>query len=397
MIPNFDWLDGVKFGDPLWLLVALLAVPLLVFWRRLSQAVANTFGHGHKIKSVAWPHYLCGLLLFGMWLAFAGALAQPKVQTTVFNNAYQAREFVLGIDSSGSMFSMDVEGAELAQKVRAWEKDVYQRAQQKREEFPSLYPNPPEKPQEVQPGNEDRLSRFALARWAAVQFVQNRLESSKEARKQGKQGDRAGMFTFDDEPYWAWPLSSDLNIVIRKLEWLLNRSIGGGTNFDGPSDEGNQRMGAFQASINHFRKWGAKSVKTKVIILISDGDAGISEKRHQELVRQMTEEGMTIHVYALVCGPRTQLENASTESVRKLIKAVNPDDPSKPEFQQAVVWAGDGEAMANAFAMINRLEASTIEGEPSQQARDVRHQFILAGSLLGALFVLACAAFRENF
>jgi hypothetical protein len=134
-----------------------------------------------------------------------------------------------------------------------------------------------------------------------------------------------------------------------------------------------------------------------VIILISDGDAGISEKRQEELLAQMKEEGLNIHIYALVCGAESQLQNSSTESVRQLIKAVNPDDPNQPEFQKAVIWTGSGEAMQEAFALINRLEASTIEGEPTAQNRDVRHEFIVLGCMFGALFIACCAAFRENF
>ncbi len=395
-----EQLTSIGFANPklLWLgLGVILIVPL---WRKLGHAMANTFGHGHKIKSVAWPQRLCLTLLCLTWLAFTCAVAEPRVSQSVFTDSYDAREFVLGIDRSGSMFSWDVEGAELAEKVHAWEKEVYARQLEKREKFPNIYPLPPEKPVEVQAGNEGKLTRYHLARYAAAQFVGSRIASSAEAKKLGKLGDRAGMFTFDDEGYWAWPLSSDLNITVRKIEGLLSRGIGGGTNFDGPDSSasfGGQQIGAFQACINHFRKWGQPGVKTKVMILISDGDAGISEKRHEELLKQMTEEGLNIHVYALVCGPRSQLENSSTQSVRKLIKAVNPDDPAHPEFQNAVIWAGDAQAMQDAFDLISRLEASTIKGEPTTQSRDVGHEFSLLVALLGALFVLSCATFRENF
>jgi hypothetical protein len=52
--------------------------------------------------------------------------------------------------------------------------------------------------------------------------------------------------------------------------------------------------------------------------------------------------------------------------------------------------------MKNAFATINRLEKSTVEGEPVIIFREVRHEFILLGCILGALFAITCALFREN-
>jgi hypothetical protein len=391
----YEAMLSIRFEQPHWGWLALAVLVLVPLWKRLGHALANTFALGRNIRSVSWPGYLCTLLLIGMVLSFTVAMMGPTIATTEYTESYQAREFVLGIDSSGSMFAADVEGAELAKVVRAWEQDVYNRALQKREEFPTLYPNPPEKPQEVQ-NQEQNLQRFQLARYAAVQFVRSRMEASAEAKKKGRQGDRAGMFTFDDEPYWAWPLSSDLNITARKIEGLMSRSTGGGTNFEGPT-EGNPRTGALQATVNHFRKWGAKGVKTKVMIMISDGDAGISEQRHQELVKQMKEEGLDIHIYFLVCGARTQMENTSTESLRKLMKDVNPNDASRPEFQKAVIWAGDAKAMQEAFDLINRLEASTVVGEPTTKQRPLRHQFALAGALCLALFIGACAVFRENF
>lgn len=400
----WQWLDAasqLSFSQPgmLWFGLAVLA--LVPMWKALSRAVANTFVHGHKIRSVAWPWYMCAALLVMAWLSFVVALAQPKISETVMQDEYQAREFIIGIDVSGSMSMADVEGPELAKRVRAWEQEVYNRHLQRREKFPELYPNPPEKPQEVKEGQEGQnLTRFALARYAAVQFLESRIKSSEEATKKGKQGDRAGMFAFDDEPYWSWPLSSDLRIVVRKVEWMLGRGEGGGTNFDGPNGEP-PRIGAFQACINGFRKWGKPNVKTKVMILISDGDAGISENRHDELLAQMkgsAENGEgEIHVYALVCGAESQLTNSSTESVRRLIKAVNPNDPNQPEFQNAVIWAGSAQAMQDAFDLINRLETSTIQGEPVTRSQPVHHIFILIGALSAALFITACAVFRENF
>jgi hypothetical protein len=364
----------------LWLgLAALLLLPL---WKRLRRAVANTFGHGHNIKSVGWPGWLCGFLLVATWVVLCAALARPQLPRTVYQDSYKAREFLIGLDQSGSMFSFDVEGEALKQEIEKWELQVRKEEAELRAKFPTLFPNPPEKLDPPQPGTEGKSSRFALGRYVGVTLTLSR-----------PKGDRVGMFTFDDNPYWVWPLSADKHVTVRKIAGMLNRRSGGGTNFDGPRPEDNYfNVGAFQACIDHFQRWG--QAKTKVMILISDGDAGISPQRHEQLLAQMQREGQEIHIYALVTGPKSQLTNSATESVRKLIRAVNPNTP---EYQDAVIWAGDQDAVSKALETINRLETSPIQGEPVTKYHDVAHEYILVGCALGALFLLCCAVFRESF
>lgn len=386
-------LGNLHFTNPHWLWVGVAILALVPLWKSLGRALPNTFVSGHKIRSVGWPSLITVTCLSGAWLFFTVALSGPKFTTTEQRNSYQAREFEVLIDGSGSMFTSDVNDADIAAQIAAWEQSVYQGYLDARSKYPTLYPVAQNKPPEKKTDSKT-AERFGLARYAAWKFIRSRMDASADALKLGLQGDRVGIGTFDDEVHPAYPLTSELGIPLRKVEQLASKS-GGGTNFEGPT-ENEQRIGAFQYSINEFRQWGKKNVKTKVMIFISDGDAGISPERLTALTEQMKAPGMEIHVYALVCGPKSQLTNSATESMRKLIEAVNPNDAAHPEFQQAVIWAGDGTAMQNAFNLINRLEKSTVEGEPQTVDKDVRARFILAGALLASLFILSAACFREN-
>lgn len=380
-------------GNPIGLWLALAILLVIPLWKSLGRPLPNSFIGGHNIRSSSWTSWFTAACLTLAWLAFSIALSEPYFTTTEVQSSYQAREFEVLIDNSGSMFSQDVDDAQVAEQIANWEKEMHKKYLASRSRFPALYPVATSKEPEPR-ADKSKAERFALARYAAWHFVKSRLDTNAEALKAGLQCDRVGIGTFDDEVHPAYPLTSELNIPLRKVEYLSAKS-GGGTNFEGPS-ESDERIGAFQYCINEFKQWGKKNVKTKVMILISDGDAGIGPERHEQLVKQMTEPGMDIHVYALVCGPKTQLKNGATESMRRLIEAVNPKDAERPEFQQAVIWAGDGAAMQNAFDTINKLEKSSVEGEPISVDREVSHPFIVAGAALSALFLLAAALFKEN-
>jgi hypothetical protein len=135
------------------------------------------------------------------------------------------------------------------------ETTIVDEADARRAQFPDLYPVAAKK-SETPPNSVGKCQRFALARYAAWQFINSRMEASQDAIKQGKQGDRVGIGTFDDIVYPSYPLTAELKIPSRKIAQLLN-----------------------------------------------------------------AEEGLNIHIYALVCGPKSQLTNDSTQTMRKLIQA----------------------------------------------------------------------------
>ncbi len=379
----YNW-QLIRFAEPSWLWLAAGLIPLLLLWKRLRPAMAHTNTGMHKIRSFGWPSKVCLFALGLTWLAFTGAMAKPKLTHQQMHEYLDARDFVIGMDRSGSMFSADIDSKELQAEIVAFEDSERENEKLMREKFPTLYPYEAEKEDKNVKKDDGKVMRFQLARYAAIQFLHSRPE-----------GDRAALFTFDDEAYWAWPLGKDVNIVLRKVSELSKKS-GGGTNFDGPSG-GNRQKGAFQATLEQFDSLGQS--KTQVIIFISDGDAGISEERHQYFVEQMKKEGKNVHIFALVCGAQTQLTNSATQSLRRLVEEVNPKEwkDSKGEPVDAVIWAGNGEAMKKAFAKINELEKSTIELEAVESQKPIESVFMLFGSIMCGLFLGLCFLFRESF
>ncbi|MDZ4833573.1 MAG: vWA domain-containing protein [Candidatus Melainabacteria bacterium] len=379
----YNW-PLIRFAEPMWLWMAAALILLLPLWKRLRPAMAHTNTGMHKITSFGWPSKICMLLLALTWLAFTGAMAKPKLTHQQMREFLDARDFVIGMDRSGSMFTADIESKELQAEINAFEQGERDEEKKMRDKFPTLYPYEAEPEDKNAKKDDGKVMRFPLARYAAIQFLKSRPE-----------GDRAALFTFDDEAYWAWPLGKDVNIVLRKVS-ELSRQSGGGTNFDGPSGS-NRQKGAFQATLEQFDSLGKS--KTQVIIFISDGDAGINEERHQYFVEQMRKDGRNIHIFALVCGAQTQLTNTATQSLRRLVEEVNPKDwkDVKGEPVDAVIWAGNGEAMKKAFDKINELEKSSIELEAVESQKPIESAFTLFGCIAGGLFLGLCFLFRESF
>jgi len=379
----YNW-QFIRFAEPVWLWLATGLILLIPMWKRLRPALAHTHTGMHKIRSSSWPTKVCLALFAGTWLAMTGAMMKPRLTHQEMHEYLETRDFVIGIDRSGSMYSADIESAELRSEIDNFEQGERDNETKLREKFPTLYPYPAEDPSKQQKVEAGKVQRFQLARYAAYQFLQSRPE-----------GDRAAMFTFDDEPYWSWPLGKDIKVVLRKIS-ELSKASGGGTNFDGPSGS-NRQKGAFQATLEQFDSLG--QAKTKVIVFISDGDAGINEERHQYFVDRMKAEGSNIHIFALVCGSPSQMTNSSTQSLRRLVEEVNPKDwrDAQGEAVDAVIWAGNGEAMKKAFDRISDLEKSTVELEAIESHKPVESAFVMLALVLGGLFLGLCYLFSESF
>lgn len=381
----WDFLQGVHFVN--WKLgagVAMFAFVLWLLWSGLKRSVSITSVKVHRPRGVAFRVFACVALLLTFWALFSITLGGPHYTKSEHSNQYEARSFIIGIDRSGSMDSWDIEAPELAAQVDTWEKEQYQKLLALREKYPLMFPNDPDKPVERPNGTaKGNIQRFQAGLYIARLFLESRPDN-----------DRFGMFTFDDRPYWVEPLGKDRHLLIDSIR-QISRKSGGGTNFDGPR-AGSQDIGAFQESINHFRDPQLNKTRVKVMILISDGDAGISPERHQQLVEQMTSPGQEVHIYALVCGPESSLTSATTESVRKLMAAVNPDDALRPEFKDTVIWCGNAKKLRSAFELINRLETTQVESDPVMVDKDVAWEFIAAGTVVLALFLVLCVVFREE-
>lgn len=214
------------------------------------------------------------------------------------------------------------------------------------------------------PVDKGQFRRIDLAQWAVKQFVAKR------------QGDRVGLMVFDDATYKHWPMTDDLKIILRKAD-LIGQATGGGTNFQGPTEH-DKRFGPIQAAIEHFKEYG--KAKTKVLILVTDGEAPISDQRMQELIAQMKEVGGKIYVLGIGedwTNP-SSFSAGQTEPIRKLVAALGGK----------CFAVGDAKQMAEAVSFVDQLEKSQVVIQRKTDYPDA-YQYFAAASVISLLLLAA--------
>ena len=108
----------------------------------------------------------------------------------------------------------------------------------------------------------------------------------------------------------------DLQLILKRNRRTAGYS-GGGTNFDGPDGSSYSKMGPIQAAINHFQE--VSQAKTKVLIMVTDGESNISEARFNELLDQLKKAN--IRVYTLGVGEGWVGASSQTTDLRRLTES----------------------------------------------------------------------------
>jgi Ca-activated chloride channel family protein len=189
-----------------------------------------------------------------------------------------------------------------------------------------------------------------------------------------RQGDRVALLVFDTDTYYYWPLSRDLRVVASKAD-RVNKYTRGGTDFD--SDNG-----AVLGAVKHFRE--ASTAKTKVMIIVTDGEASISAERKELLTRTLTEMG--IKVYVLGVGDSWVNNSPMTQDLRGLVEGLGG----------TVIPVGDAAQLRAAFATINQLEKSQVELEKSVSYKPFSMPFLIAAVVLALLYLGLSALVRDD-
>jgi Ca-activated chloride channel homolog len=335
----------LTFMYPAVLALILLVVPVLWLRRKRQSALGHPqVGIHRNLRAVSLVGRLPAILLTLAFAALIGALARPVLPDVKETRAIQTRDIVIAVDISGSM-----DGA-----------------------IPGAVPPPNSTPQAgntTQAGggaNSQQYRRKDAAQDAVIQFVKTR------------EGDRIALFIFDDNTYYHWPLSDDLRIILRKAG-LLSKNSGGGTNFEGPT-------GPIQSAINHLRDYG--QAKTKVLIMVSDGESNISPQRFNELSAMMEAQG--IKIYLLGVGESWTGSGGSSSSMTADLRRFVEKHNGK------VFAVGSAEEMNAAFAAINQLEVSKVELEQSTEYKDIFQYFAWASALLLVGFLASLTITRET-
>jgi Ca-activated chloride channel family protein len=295
------------------------------------------------VRSVPFVGWLPMIFLTLSFVALVAALARPVLPEVSENRSMETRDICIAVDISGSM-----SGA-LPPPQQATD---------------SSNQTPPANGTSGSNATQQTYRRLDAARDAVVKFVQAR------------GGDRLCVMVFDDQAYFYWPLSDDHKIVLRKAQ-ILNSYTGGGTNFEGPS-KNNAGVGPFQAAINHFREYG--KARTKVIVLVTDGEDSISQERQEQIAAQLSELGIKVYVLGVGWGQDTTNDlSGFTQKIGGQVFRVD-----------------DAGAMQRSFAAIDALEKSNIVVEKNTSYRDIYAYFVLASLAFIALFLGSVVITRED-
>lgn len=320
----------MTFLEPYYLVLIALLVPIL--W--LGAKRRNSLGHSQvnihmRVTGFSVLRQATGFIFALFWIAACAALARPVLPQVAERQSIETRDIVIQTDISGSM-SDPVEGS------RQW---------------PPPTPGAPQTP-----------TRIAAARDAVIDFVQHR------------EGDRVALLFFNDESFYGWPLSRDLSVVLRRVQ-DIDRYVTGGTNFDSP-------RGAVQGAIDHFREMS--DAQSRVLILVTDGEASMDRQRSQELVRQIAE--LNIRVYVLGVGPGWVSNSAMTRDLRRVVEAVNG----------TIIPVGNDAQMRAAFDTINQLERSSVLIERSVTHLEIYGLFAIAAAILLLCYLAIGALILED-
>jgi len=341
----------MNFASPGFFALALLLVPIL--W--LAGRRRDTLGHPQvelhsRLRVVPLLGRLPMTLFVAFWLVLVAALSGPQLTEYSEKTTVRTRNYLLDVDVSGSMDS------KLTVKNQ--------------QDFTGT---PPAKPNPVA-GDGTPVEPKAPTRADAAQAGASLFVNSPN-----RKGDRIGLMLFNDQPYYVWPLTLDLNTINRKL-YLIVKYNAGGTNFGGP-DDSNQNVGGIQGGINHLLEI-TKPDETRVLIMVTDGEDSINARRFGELVELLKKE----HIKLYVLGVGESWGSGSKTDLQRLAE----------EAGGMVIPVGDTQAMQDGFATIDRLEKTTTQVDPVVSQRDISEWFLGLALILGLLYLGSTVLVRDE-
>ena len=213
-------------------------------------------------------------------------------------------------------------------------------------------------------GNQ-RVNRLDAVKKVAEQFIEQR------------PNDRIGIVAFAGQPYLVSPLTLDHDWLIKNLDRVQIGLV----------EDGTAIGSALASAANRLKD---KEAKTKLIVLLTDGDNNAGKV--QPLTAAEAAKALGVRIYTIGAGTRglapypvtdpfgrtfyRQVPVQIDEETLKKIAAI-----SNGEFFRAT----DTRSLQEIFTEIDKLEKTRIEVERIAQYRDLYPWFLLAG--LGLLLV----------
>jgi hypothetical protein len=343
----------MHFAAPLYFLLVLVALPCLWFAARRRKALGHSQVSIHdSIRSMPLlgrAPSICRVLFLTTLIVTA---AQPQLIKLLTHLVIQTRDFLMTIDTSGSM-NGDLKDPEQLKFAAI--------TAQTAAPATSTAPDPTAATTAAPAAEKPKVpTRAMAAREAVRQFLLRR------------KNDRVGLITFDDRCYYNEPIGKPESVA-KKLDAILHK--GNGTNFDGPSST-SKEPGAIECSIRHFVEMHA--TQTRVLIMVTDGEDSIDDDRAQVLGKAIHDE----HIKMYVLGVGESWNGSTKQKLQEFVE--------RPEVGGQLIRVGDTQQMREAFELIDKLETSKAETEALKQAEEL-YQYLAGASFL-LLFVWVCIA-----
>ena len=327
-----DWWPqntALTFARP-WLLLLLLAIPLLAYLRgKRGPSAALTFSSTATLRaigkqSVSRAGKILRALIFLSLALFIVALARPQLGKSLTQVEASGIDIMLVLDVSGSMYTKDftIGG--------------------------------------------DRATRLDAIKEVTRKFIE------------GRPNDRIGIIAFAGRPYVVSPMTLDHDWLMQNLERVRVGLVEDGT-----------AIGSAMASAAN--RLNDKHSKSRVIVLLTDGEnnAGkISPNTAAEAVK-----ALKIHFYAIGAGingiapaPIFTQRGPMTDMLGNLVY-----QNQRVEFNEAglreVAKIADGEffratdtkSLEEIYSDIDKLEKSTVAVKKYQEYRDLFSVCIASG------------------
>ncbi len=205
----------------------------------------------------------------------------------------------------------------------------------------------------------------------------NRLEAVKRVAEQfikQRPNDRIGIVAFAGQPYLVSPLTLDHDWLIRNLDRVQIGLV----------EDGTAIGSALASAANRLKD---KEAKTKLIVLLTDGDNNAGKV--QPLTAAEAAKALGIRIYTIGAGTRGMAPYPVTDPFgrtfyQKMPVVIDEDTLKKiASISQGEFFrATDTQSLEEIFNEIDKLEKTRIEVERIAQYRDLFPWFLGAGLLL---------------
>ncbi|MEY2518398.1 MAG: Ca-activated chloride channel [Verrucomicrobiota bacterium] len=329
-----DWLptnSALTFAQP-WLLLLLLAIPLLAYWRgKAGPAAALTFSSTTALRSIGKSSaaragkFLRSLFLISLALLVI-AMARPQLGKSLTQVEASGIDIMVVLDVSGSMLTKDFTvGGESATRIDA-------------------------------------------IREVTRKFIE------------GRPNDRIGIIAFAGRPYVVSPMTLDHDWLIKNLDRVRIGLV----------EDGTAIGSAIAAAANRLND---KHSKSRVIVLLTDGENNTGKIPPNTAAEAV--KALKIKFYAVGAGingvaPTPVFNPQNGKPLTDMFGNVVYQN-QRVHFNEAglkeVAKIADGEffratdtkSLEQIFGDIDKLEKTTVSVKKYQQYRDLFPGLIMAG------------------